>query len=387
MKSVFSLLLIAFASTIVHAQPQFGAVLVNSQAMGSCRIDYPFNPPGFGDTELVIFWNNPCLNGRANGVGYVADSNSGKGYFAEFRDGKLYNNVFAELSENGIPKIKGYVAGDPFSSADEYYCSKYADRCNRLLSYLKGDPGLAIGENTVDGCGIDIIVNTSPYFNDVKWTGKCVNGRAQGSGWLTYKNVHNSTVDTYTDYSQGKQSNPYYYRRTRTIHGRVSEYLGKRTLGANTKIFVDVVTSCNGDKNCQRISKIGKQGPGQASGNSSAQSGSSSVSGNSSASDGSLGSVTPPPADFLRSIQGDRVSCTDAALGAVGKRMMDKYGAELRSNSMCTTARASAKAHYEVIVTIEKSCPPEMIPQVADMQPLRSSLQSALDTIQFSCPY
>ncbi len=120
-------------------------------------------------------------------------------------------------------------------------------------------------------------------------------------------------------------------------------------------------------------------------------SGSSSGSGSGSSSSGGgrlggLGPVTPPPAEFLRSVRGERVACTEEALGAIGNKLMAKYYNELHSNSMCTAARAGAKAHYEAIITIEQSCPPAMIPQVADMQPLRNELQSALDIAAYSCP-
>ncbi|QDK46236.1 hypothetical protein DOM22_14220 [Bdellovibrio sp. ZAP7] len=225
----------------------------------------------------------------------------------------------------------------------------------------------------------------TPEPEGVAWKGKCVGNKAEGYGLMFEMN---SSTSYFMRYSAGKNhpfvmeikngvAKPVFLSATGV--GVTPDYDGCRKYKKECDLHVQMY-------NEMKSSLPKNPYAGKSDNNSGKNSGSSSGGGNSSSSVGALGPVTPPPADFLRAIKGERVACTEAALGALGNKMMDKYGAELRTNSMCTVARGTAKAHYEVIISIEKSCPPEKIPQVADMQPLREVLQSALDTIHFSCP-
>ncbi|WP_413586998.1 hypothetical protein [Bdellovibrio sp. HCB274] len=215
----------------------------------------------------------------------------------------------------------------------------------------------------------------------VVWEGKCSGNKAQGYG-LMYE--ENSSTSYFVRFSSGNNypfvmeikngvAKPVFLLPTG--EGIVPDYDGCRKYKKECDIHVQMYNEMKSSlpKNPNAGKSVGASG--KNSGSSSNSNGSS------------RGPITPPPADFLRAIKGERVACTDAALGAFGYKMQDKYRNELNTNSMCTVARGTAKAHYEVIITIEKSCTPEMIPQVADMQPLRAVLQSALDTIEFSCPF
>ncbi|WP_413293210.1 hypothetical protein ACLSU7_17640 [Bdellovibrio sp. HCB185ZH] len=218
----------------------------------------------------------------------------------------------------------------------------------------------------------------------VVWEGKCSGNKAQGYG-LIYE--ENSSTSYFIRYSSGNNypfvmeikngvAKPVFLEPTG--EGIVPDYDGcrkyKKECDIHVKMYNEMKSSLPKNPNA---------------GKSARDSGKNSDSSSNSLSNGggSTGPITPPPADFLTSIKGERVACTEAAIGAFGYKMQDKYRNELNSNSMCTVARGTAKAHYEVIITIEKSCAPGMIPQVADMQPLREVLQSAVDTIEFSCPY
>ncbi|MBO9667266.1 MAG: hypothetical protein J7501_10695 [Bdellovibrio sp.] len=222
----------------------------------------------------------------------------------------------------------------------------------------------------------------TPDPKGVAWTGNCVANKANGYG-LIYELT--SSTSYFVRFSSGNM-----YPTVLEIKDGVAKPV---FLYADYQGVTPQYDACNKYKaECDQLLQMYKEmkhslpknpNAGKSDSSSSKKTGSSSSS--SGGKLGSLGPITPPPAAFLNSVQGERVACTEAALGAIGNKLMAKYYSELHANSMCTASRAGAKAHYEAIITIEQSCPPNMIPQVADMQPLRNELKSALDIAAYSC--
>ncbi|WP_413557909.1 hypothetical protein [Bdellovibrio sp. HCB209] len=219
--------------------------------------------------------------------------------------------------------------------------------------------------------------NDNNPIGDISWTGGCVGNKAQGFGFASKVSSNHAYFGSF---SAGDLGENVFLEVT---DGAITPY--KLDFSRGLKVTTDNIDKSTLAKVMDQYSKMKSKNPKTGS-TSKKSSGSTKKSDSSkSSTHKASSSVTPPPIAMLKQYEGTAVACTEYALGAAGNEIVNKLYSEIHAEGMCPPAKGVAKALYFSITTIEKSCSPAEIANVADMADLRSQLQEAVDIIKFSC--
>ncbi|UYL09596.1 hypothetical protein B9G69_003290 [Bdellovibrio sp. SKB1291214] len=228
---------------------------------------------------------------------------------------------------------------------------------------------------TKNGCQFfDETKNGIPR-TDILWSGSCPNGKADGTGYIEYFDAEDPgqaiTFRQYFEFKNGILSNPYFgFASFGTVE---QDLIITQLWKAPNTLLTD--KECSKIPQCRKILNAVKSDKGLKPDSSTLKTNKSNGG----------GAITKPAYNFMKSSEGYSTTCDEATLVAALNNKMAELNPELHSEGMCLPAKAGAKVFYFGITLIEKSCPPDMYSQVADMEDLRARLKEALDIINFSC--
>lgn len=233
---------------------------------------------------------------------------------------------------------------------------------------------------TTSGCHLLWSFETlgSNNIGSVTWTGGCVAGAAEGYGVVSESGTSNLY---FTKFEKGKSLRYIAMKNGAPVPFEI-------TADSNDGTFI-TYESCKISVPCKSLlQRYNEMKPKMGSGSTDKgnSSGSSKASKSSAPSvSGHYGAITPPPHSSLRGIQGDRVACTDAVLGAKADEIANRLMARMNQPSLCPANLAGIEFFYRVITMIEKSCTVEQIPNVADLDEYRRGLDTSLGIVRETC--